>query len=72
MRSTGLLTELPGFDRSEAAGLKWQVDQALRNLDAEKKRGEALAREREGLAKLRGLAEQATHNQARPGHGAPS
>jgi hypothetical protein len=51
--------------RTEAAGLKWQVEQAARNLKAEKRRGEALARERESLAKLRAQAENATHTQVR-------
>ena len=51
--------------RAEAAGLKWQVDQAARNLETEKRRGEALARERESLAKLRAQAENATHTQVR-------
>ena len=47
------------------AGLKWQVEQAARNLEAERRRGEALSRERESLAKLRAQAENATHTQAR-------
>ena len=46
------------------AGLKWQVEQAARNLEAERRRGEALSRERESLAKLRAQAENATHTQA--------
>ena len=53
--------------RNEAAGLKWQVDQGTRNLETERRRGDALAREREALAKMRGQAEQATHTQV--GHG---
>ena len=48
------------------AGLKWQAEQAARSLEAEKRRGEALARERESLAKLRAQAETATHTQACP------
>ena len=50
--------------RADVAGLKWQVEQAARNLEAERRRGEALSREREGLAKLRAQAENATHTQA--------
>jgi len=46
------------------AGLKWQVEQAARNLEAERRRGEALSRERESLANLRAQAENATHTQA--------
>ncbi len=50
--------------RADVAGLKWQVEQAARNLEAERRRGEALSRERESLAKLRAQAENATHTQA--------
>jgi chromosome segregation ATPase len=52
-----------GGDRDEVTALERSVDQARKQIDAEKKKQEDLVRERDVLGKMRSQAESATHQQ---------